>query len=178
MLAVTTTAVVVFVGVEQGVLLCHVLVAVPASFITATVRTQRFLNRLVTESGTSRSDNFTGAITEPGLVLYRFGAPLYYANANSFPEETQMAASAPSPLHWLIVDAGAITNVDFTAARVVRELQKDLSVQGTGLVFAHVQSDLKPDLNRHHLTEVIGPSRIFDSLHEALAALRGSVPSF
>jgi sulfate permease, SulP family len=80
-------------------------------------------------------------------------------------------------LHWLIVDAGAITKVDFTAARVVRELQKDLSVQGTGLVFAHVQSDLKPDLDRHHLTEIIGPSGIFDSLHEALAALRGSAPS-
>jgi MFS superfamily sulfate permease-like transporter len=88
-----------------------------------------------------------------------------------------LAASAPSPLHWLIVDAGAITNVDFTAARIVRELQKNLSAQGTGLVFAHVQSDLKPDLDRHHLTEAIGPGRIFDSLHEALAALRGSVPS-
>jgi len=119
-----------------------------------------------------------GAITEPGLVLYRFDAPLYCANANRFSEETRMlAASAPSPLHWLVVDAAAITNVDFTAARVVRELQKDLSVQGTGLVFAHVQSDLKPDLDRHHLSEVIGPSRIFDSLHEALAPLRGSVPS-
>lgn len=67
--------------------------------------------------------------------------------------------------------------MDFTAARIVRELQKDLSVQDTGLVFAHVQSDLKPDLDRHHLTEVIGPSRIFDSLHEALAALRGSASS-
>jgi SulP family sulfate permease len=77
----------------------------------------------------------------------------------------------------LIVDAGAITNVDFSAARVVREVQKDLSAQGTGLVFAHVQSDLKPDLDRHHLTEAIGPKRIFDSLHEALAALRGSSPS-
>jgi SulP family sulfate permease len=49
-------------------------------------------------------------------------------------EETRMlATSAPSPLRWLIIDAGAITNVDFTAARVVRELHEDLSVQGTGL---------------------------------------------
>jgi SulP family sulfate permease len=59
----------------------------------------------------------------------------------------------------------------------VCELQKDLAAQGTGLVFAHVQSDLKPDLDRHHLTEAIGPDRIFDSLHEALAALRGRVPA-
>ena len=119
-----------------------------------------------------------GAVTEPGVVIYRFGAPLFYANANRFSEEVRMlAASAPSPLHWLIVDAGAITHVDFTAARVVRDVQKDLSADGTGLVLAHVQSDLKPDLERHHLTEAIGPRRIFDSLHEALAALRGTGPS-
>jgi sulfate permease, SulP family len=49
----------------------------------------------------------------------------------------------------------------------VRELQQDLAHRGVELVFAHVQSDLKPDLDRHHLTEAIGPDRIFDSLHEA-----------
>ena len=58
------------------------------------------------------------------------------------------------PLRWLVVDAGAITHVDYTAARVVRELQEDLAQRGVELVFAHVQSDLKPDLDRHHLTEV------------------------
>jgi hypothetical protein len=45
------------------------------------------------------------------------------------------------------------------------------------LVFARVQSDLQPDFDRHHLTEAIGPSRIFDSLHAALAALRHKTPS-
>ena len=78
-------------------------------------------------------------------------------------------------LRWLVVDAGAITHVDYTAARVVRELHEDLAQRGVELVFAHVQSDLKPDLDRHHLTEVIGADRIFDSLHEALAAFRKSV---
>ena len=50
------------------------------------------------------------------------------------------------------VVAGAITNVDYTAAHAVRELQRDLAGRGTGLVLAHVQSDLKPDLDRHRLT--------------------------
>jgi len=176
-LAVTTTAVVVFVGVEQGILLAMSLSLF--RIVHHSYRPHTAVLEQTRDGIWHLNPVVPGAITEPGLVLYRFGAPLYYANANRFSEETRMlATSAPSPLHWLIVDAGAITNVDFTAARVVRELQKDLSVQGTGLVFAHVQSDLKPDLNRHHLTEVIGPSRIFDSLHEALAALRGSVPSF
>ncbi len=68
----------------------------------------------------------------------------------------------------MIVDAGAITKVDYTAARVVRELDEDLAQQGVEMVFARVQSDLKPDFDRHHLTEVIGADRLFESLHEAV----------
>jgi len=173
-LAVTTAVVVVFIGVEQGILLAMALSLFrivhhsyrPHTAVLKQTLDAWHLNPVV-----------AGAITEPGMVIYRFGAPLFYANANPFSEEVRMlAASAPKPLHWLIVDAGAITNVDFTAARVLVEVQKDLAAQGTGLVFAHVQSDLKPDLDRHHLTEVIGPDRIFDTLHEACAALRGSLP--
>ncbi len=78
-------------------------------------------------------------------------------------------------MRWLVVDAGAITHVDYTAARMLRELHEDLAQQGVELVFAHVQSDLKPDLDRHHLTEVIGADRIFDSLHTALDAYHKSV---
>jgi MFS superfamily sulfate permease-like transporter len=110
-------------------------------------------------------------MTAPGLLVYRFGAALFYANAGLFANEIRgLAGPAPSPVRWLVVDAGAITNVDYTAAHVVRELQQDLAHRGVELVFAHVQSDLKPDLDRHHLTESIGPNRIFDTLHEAVGA--------
>jgi MFS superfamily sulfate permease-like transporter len=108
--------------------------------------------------------------------VYRFGAALFYANAGMFANEIRdLAAPGPSHPRWIVVDAGAITNVDYTAARVVRELQQDLARRGVALVFAHVQSDLKPDLDRHHLTEAIGPNRIFNSLHEALAAYHGRI---
>jgi sulfate permease, SulP family len=175
-LAVTTAVVVVFVGVEQGIVLAMSL------SLFRIVRHSYHPHTAVLEQapdGIWQLDPVVpGVISQPGVVIYRFGAPLFYANANRFSEEVRMlAASAASPLRWLIVDAGAITNVDFTAARVVREVQKDLSTHGTGLVFAHVQSDLKPDLDRHHLTEDIGPKRIFDSLHDALAALRNISPS-
>jgi high affinity sulfate transporter 1 len=174
-LAVTTTMVVVFVGVEPGILL-----AMSLSLFRIVHHSYRPHTAVLeqTRDGIWQLHPVApGVITEPGLVIYRFGAPLFYANANHFSEEVRMlATSAPSRLRWLIVDAGAITNVDFTAARVLREVQKDLFTQGTGLVFAHVQSDLKPDLDRHHLTEAIGLSHIFGSLHEALAAFRSSVP--
>jgi SulP family sulfate permease len=174
-LALTTTVFVVWVGVEQGILL-----AMSLSLFRIVHHTYRPHTAVLERTGDGiwRLDPVVpGATTEPGLILYRFGAQLFYANANRFSEDVRMlVGSAPSPLHWLIVDAGAINHVDFTAARVVRDLQKDLAARGTGLVFAHVQSDLKPDLDRHHLTEAIGPGRIFGSLHEALAALQGSAP--
>jgi MFS superfamily sulfate permease-like transporter len=174
-LAVTTAVVVVFIGVEQGILLAMALSLF--RIVHHSYRPHTAVLKQTLDAMWHLNPVVAGAITEPGMVIYRFGAPLFYANANPFSEQVRMlAASAPKPLHWLIVDAGAITNVDFTAARVLLEVQKDLAAQGTGLVFAHVQSDLKPDLDRHHLTEAIGPNRIFDTLHEACAALRGSLP--
>jgi MFS superfamily sulfate permease-like transporter len=108
------------------------------------------------------------------VVIYRFGAALFYANAGRFSDEIHcLVATAPSPLQWLIVDAGAITNVDYTAARAVRELQEDLAQRDIGVLVAHVEPSLQADLDRHGLTNIIGPDRIFDTLREALAALRG-----
>jgi sulfate permease, SulP family len=168
-LALTTAAVVVIVGVEQGIILAMVL---------SLLRVVRHSYRphtavLVQDKGNvwQLKPVAPGVVTEPGLVVYRFGAALFYANAGMFADEIRgLAGPSPSPIRWLIVDAGAITNVDYTAAKVVRELQQDLANRGVALVFAHVQSDLRPDLDRHHLTEAIGPDRLFDSLHEALKA--------
>jgi sulfate permease, SulP family len=174
-LAVTTAVVVVFVGVEQGIVLAMALSLFRV--VRHTYHPHTAVLEQPREGIWKLHAVVPGALTEPGLIIYRFGAQLFYANANLFSEEVRMlAASAPRPLHWFIVDAGAITHVDFTAARVLREVQKDLSKHGIGLVFAHVQSDFRPYLDRHHLTQAIGRSRIFDSLHQALAALRGTSP--
>ncbi len=175
-LAVSTSVVVVFVGVEQGILLAMALSLF--RIVHHSYRPHTAVLRQTTQGIWELEKIAPGETTEPGVLIYRFGAPLFYANVNRFAEEVRMlAASAPTPLHWLIVDCGAITNVDFTAACGVVDVAKHLAAKGTGLVFAHVQSDLRPDLDRHHLTEVLGPDKIFDSLHEALAALRGKTPA-
>jgi SulP family sulfate permease len=168
MLALTTAGVVVLVGVEQGIVLAMVL-----SLLRIVRHSYRPHTAVLTQDKGGiwqLNPVVPGAVTEPGLVIYRFGAALFYANAGRFSDEILLlVGAAPSSLRWLVVDAGAITQVDYTAARVVRELHEDLAHRGVTLVFAHVQSDLKSDLDRHHLTEVIGADRIFDSLHEALA---------
>jgi MFS superfamily sulfate permease-like transporter len=112
-----------------------------------------------------------GALTEPGLVMYRFGAALYYANASRFSDEIlTLVGPSPTTVRWLIVDAEAITNVDYSAARVVEELKKDLTKAGVAFGFARVPWNTKADFDRHYLTECIGPSMIFNRLHDALDA--------
>jgi MFS superfamily sulfate permease-like transporter len=115
-----------------------------------------------------------GAVTEPGLVIYSFGATLFYANASLFAKEIQgLLGPASSPVRWLIIDAEAITNVDYTAARIVQQLCKDLVQRGVVLGLARVPPSLKADLDRHLLTGIIGPAKLFDRLHDAVAAFRG-----
>ena len=83
---------------------------------------------------------------------------------------------APTPAHWFVVDAGAITNIDYSAAKSLRDLLDDLVHQGVGMVFARVRPSLRSDMDRHRVTAVIGERWIFSALHEALAAVRGAAP--
>src|SRR5262249_59463022 len=124
-----------------------------------------------------RSLAVPGALSAPGLVIYRFGAALFYANASRFAAEIRaLVAPAPAPVRYLVVDAGAITNVDYSAARTVRDLQRDLASDGVTLVLVHVEADLQADLDRHRLTEVIGRRCLFASLREALTTIRQRPP--
>jgi MFS superfamily sulfate permease-like transporter len=116
-----------------------------------------------------------GVVTERGLVLYRFGAALFYANAGRFIEEvSKVVQPIPSAVRWVVVDAEAMTHVDYSAARVVIALKKNLTAAGVELAFARLPWDLRAEFNRHHLTEAIGPARIFDRLHDAIAAFEAS----
>lgn len=168
-LALTTAVVVVAAGVEQGILLAMTL----SLFRVVKLSYHPHTGVLVlNQDGTwNLNPVASGVMTEPGLVMYRFGATLFYANANRFAEEVNcLVGPAPSQVRWLIVDAEAITHLDYTAARVVLELQQTLTSCGTQLGFARMPWDLKSDFARHHLTQAINPSLIFDRLHDAPAA--------
>lgn len=171
-LALSTAGVVVLVGVEEGIVLAMML-----SLLRIVRHSYHPHTAVLIESddGIWRAmPAVPGTVTEPGLVIYRFGAALFYANAGRFLDEIHcLVVTAPSPLQWLIVDAGAITNVDYTAARAVQELHEDLAQRGISVLLAHVEPGLQADLDRHGLTKIIAPARIFDTLRQALAALHG-----
>lgn len=114
-------------------------------------------------------------MTYPGLVIYSFGAPLFYANAGRFSEQIRtIVGPDPSPVHRVIVDAEAITNVDYTAARVVRELAQELTDEGVTIGFARMPPSLLADFDRHHINEVIPPNLLFARLHDAVEAFAKS----
>ena len=168
-LALMTAIVVVAVGVEEGILLAMVMSLLRIVHHSYHPRT----GVMVSESdGTWKlTPPVPGAVTEPGLVLYRFGAALFYANASRFSDEVlTLVGPLPTSVRWLIVDAEAITNVDYSAARVVQELKKDLANMGVVFGFARIPWSTRPDFDRHHLTETIGPSLLFNRLHGALDA--------
>ena len=76
---------------------------------------------------------------------------------------------APAPVRWFVVDAGAITDIDFSAARSVRDLLDDLARRGVSVVFGRVSPYLRSDMDRHGITAAVGEARIFPTLHEAIA---------
>jgi sulfate permease, SulP family len=168
-LALTTAVAVVAAGVEQGILWAMILSLLRIVSHSYHPHTGVMV---LNEYGTwTLKPVASGVMTKPGLVLYGFGATLFYANANRFEEEvTLIVGTPPSKVRWLIVDGEAITNLDYSASRMLRELQQNLSSGGTQLGFARVRGDLTADFARHHVTEFIDPSMIFNRLHDALAA--------
>jgi sulfate permease, SulP family len=169
-LAWITAATVVLLGVEQGIVLAMVL-----SLLRIVSHSYHPHTGVLVLKGEGEPLQLVppvpGTFTEPGLVMYRFGAALFYANAGLFSDQIRsLVGPVPSAVRWLVVDAEAITNIDFTAARVVRELHRDMVQCGVILGFARVSVSLRSDLDRHRLTEVIGPEYLFDRLHDAIQA--------
>jgi len=171
-LALVTAAVVVLVGVEQGILL-----AMGLSLLRHVRHSYLPHAAVLVRDGNGQwrpVPAVPGTKTGPGLVVFRFGADLFYANAGRFGETVRgLVGKGPPGVRWLVVDAGAITNVDYSAAAMLRTLQEDLVRLGVVLVLVHVPASLAADLARHRLTTVVGAGHVFDTLHEALAALPG-----
>ena len=105
----------------------------------------------------------------PGLVLFRWDAPLFFANAELFRERVlQAVADAPQPVRWLVVGAEPVTSVDVTAADILEELDQSLRDAGIDLCFAEMKDPVKDKLKRFGLFARLGEPRFFATLGEAV----------
>ena len=175
-LAVGTAAVVVTIGVEEGIVL-----AIVFSLFRHVRHSYRPHTVVLAFDATGQRipvPATPGMQTEPGLIVYRFGADLFYANDHRFTDDVRaLVAQAPTPVRWFVVDAEAITDLDYSAARSIRELLDDLAGQKVGMMFARVSPYLRSDMDRHGVTAALGETRVFTTLHEAIAAARGGTPA-
>ncbi|MFZ2019399.1 MAG: sulfate permease [Methyloceanibacter sp.] len=112
---------------------------------------------------------YPGARQIPGLVLFRWDAPLFFANAELFKERALAAvAGSPSAVRWLVVAAEPVTSVDVTAADVLGELDETLHADGIELCFAELKDPVKDKLKRFGLFGQIGQKYFFPTIETAV----------
>jgi sulfate permease, SulP family len=174
-LAIGTAAAVVAIGVEQGILL-----AIALSLFRHVRHSYKPHTIILAPNAIGRWAPVAaapGKETEPGLIVYRFNSDLFYANVNRFTDEVHsLIAYAPTPVRWFVIDAGPITDIDYSAAQSICDLLDDLARQKVHVIFARVSAYLRSDMDRHQITAAIGEAQIFSTLHEALAAARDDAP--
>lgn len=168
-LALVTAAAVALIGVEEGVLLAITLSLL--RHVRQSYRPNTAVLQFDPVHGWTTAPAAPGRQTWDGLILYRFGADLFYANAARFAAEVRAVVDhAPRPVRWLVIEADAITNLDYTAARVVLVLIDELTRQHVRIAFARVSPSLRADMDRHRVTAAIGADCLFATRHDALAA--------
>jgi MFS superfamily sulfate permease-like transporter len=107
----------------------------------------------------------------PGLVLFRWDAPLFFANAEIFADHVRQAiASSPTPVRWVIVAAEPVTDLDTTAADVLWALEEELAAEGVDLRFAEMKDPVKDRLKRYGLFDRFGDDHFYPTVGEAVNA--------
>jgi len=164
--ALITAAMVVFVGVEQGIILAIVL-----SLIDHTRRGYRPKNVVLVpaESGALHAQPVTTrAQALPGLMIYRFTHSMYYANSEQLSEEiSTLVNNAEPPIRWFCLDASAVDDVDYSAAETLRTIFSSMKEKGIRLVVAQVLDDVREE-SRYNLRQLYGEDAFYDTLDDVI----------
>jgi len=130
------------------------------------------LGRVEGLAGYHDTRSYPGASQLPGLVIYRFDAPLLFANAKRFRDEVSGLAAADPPPRWIVIAAEPVTDVDTTASDVLEELDEALNSRGISLIFAELKDPVRAKIERYGLTRTIDPRHFFPTIGAAVAAFR------
>jgi SulP family sulfate permease len=152
-----------------------VLVAVLLALIVVIGRISRphdaVLGSVKGVDGYQDIEAYANSETEPGLIVYRFDAPLFFANADYFLTQVQeLIDAATPPIEWLLIDAEAIVDIDVTAAEVLSKLQDELERKGIVMAIARASQPLQEILKRAGLTEKIGSAHFFPTVRTGVRA--------
>ena len=166
--ATLTAATVVLLGVEQGIVL-----AIVASIVDHLRRSYHPPTGVMTEDQPDRwipSKVAPDERSRPGLVVYLFASDLYYANAQLlFDEVHAFVESTPTP-RWICIDAVAMSDIDFTGAQTIKQLQSELEEHGISLVIAGAMPEVRDELARYGVVDLIGADAFYPTVPAAVDA--------
>jgi SulP family sulfate permease len=174
-LAVGTLVAVLVLGVLIGV-----VVAITLSILDLLRRVARphdaVLGTVPGIAGMHDVDDYTSAEQIPGLLVYRYDSPLFFANAEDFRRRAAAAVSAAgAPVRWFVLNAEAIVEVDITAADALEALRGDLESRGIVFAMARVKQDLRDELAPTGLLDRIGEEHVFPTLPTAVSSYEAAV---
>ena len=108
-----------------------------------------------------------------GLVVYRFGAPLYFANTTLFEEEVEkLVMQAATPVKWFVLDAEAMVDIDSSGAETLRQVLTLLTHRGVTVALSRANQTTSDLLAHYHLLELIGEKHLYPTNRHAVAAFR------
>ena len=171
--ALLTTAAVVVLGVEYGIVL-----AIIASIIDHLRHSYSPLNCVLVKSPEGHwqpGPAGPGARTEAGLVVYRFGTSLYYANASRLVEDVAALVGHGAPLRWMVIDCAAIGDVDYTASTVLVKVVEHVRQHHVHLVLSSVLGPVRHQLDRYGISKALGQDAYFDTPGQALEAFHSTM---
>ncbi|RZU11245.1 high affinity sulfate transporter 1 [Kribbella rubisoli] len=166
-------SIIALLGVALLGVLPGILIAVGLSILNVFRRAwwphEAELGRVEGIAGLHDTKSYPDAELLPGLVVYRFDAPLIFANARMFGEKVREIASDDPEVRWIIVAAEPITDVDTTASDMLQELDAWLNARDVSLVFAELKDPVRSKIERYELTRTINPAHFLPTLDAAVA---------
>jgi high affinity sulfate transporter 1 len=171
-----TLSITAFLGVALLGVLPGIGIAVGLSILNVFRRAwwpyQTVLGRVEGLKGYHDRSSYPAASHLPGLVIYRFDAPLIFANAKTFRDEVMRLAQADPPPIWILIAAEPMTDVDTTASDILEGLDETLNTRGISLVFAELKDPVRRKIERYGLTRTIDPRHFFPTVEAAVSAFR------
>jgi high affinity sulfate transporter 1 len=167
-LSLAASAGVIFFGVLQGIL-AAVALSVVLFFHRSWWPHGEVLGEIDERTGW-HSVNQPGAHTKPGVVVYRWEAPLFFANSGMFRQEVRHLVQRDRP-RWIVLECEAVTDVDVTAAEILQQLDEELNEAGIHLAIVELRNRLRDLLQRYGLFSTLDRDHFYDSIEEAFAAI-------
>jgi high affinity sulfate transporter 1 len=169
-LSVVAALGVIFVGVLEGIVIA-IFLAVLLFFRRSWWPHGAVLGRVDGLDGWHNVDGREGVREVPGIIIYRWEAPLFFANAGAFRRQVRHLVRERSP-SWVVVQCEAITDIDVTAAGMLKQLDEELNAEGIHMAFVEMRSRLQRLVQRYGLLETLDRDHFYPSVETALAAIR------